>query len=162
MKHVKNLYLAILLCVVATSSMAMHPGDRHERKHEKAKPITITAVYDFSTYPEVYGRFFTSGAFCIYGSATMKVREYNHGCFATSWVELCTEYGTITIKEKLNLKTNCGKWQIICGTGKYENLKGHGTLTRSDCTEVLCGVVREKKDKDHDWDDNYHDGDYMK
>lgn len=159
MKTIKNLVLAFLLCMIAIPSMASNSSTNHDNKYKKqvkytkAKPITITAVYDFSTYPNVWGHFSTTGALCIYGSASARFWDYDRGCFTKGTVELCTEYGTITIKEKINLRTYCGTWEILCGTGKYEGIKGHGTLTRAYCTETLCGVVYLVKDKNNHYGD---------
>jgi hypothetical protein len=171
MKHLKNLFLAFLLCMIAIPSMALTSGDKGDKheKHErytKKKPITITAVYDFSTYPCIWGTFMTSGAFCVNGKAELTAKEYYHGKFAINVVTLCTDKGTITIREKVDLHTYCGYWKVVCGTGCYEDLKGYGTLNRSQCTEVLCGVVYNKIDRDdrdhhdkdnHDSDDHYKD-----
>src|SRR5438045_4900075 len=55
--------LVIMLCVVAFFTMGSVPS----ASATTPTPVTITAVYDFSTFPDVTGTFTTSGALTISG-----------------------------------------------------------------------------------------------
>jgi hypothetical protein len=166
MRHIKNLYVAILLCMIATATIGMKPF----HKHHRAKPVTITAVYDFSTLPNVSGTFTTGGALHIAGTTTMQVHAYDNGTRANCLVVLTTSKGTITIRQQCNLTANYGRWEIVKGTGKYEDLRGHGSLTMPPNTEAMTGAIYEKRDRDdrdrddHDRDDHdrdHHDRDHQ-
>ena len=51
--------------------------------------------------------------------------------------------GTITIRMNCNMTTLNGQWQIIDGTGAYQNLKGGGSLIMpNDTDEILTGTLR--------------------
>jgi len=52
--------------------------------------------------------------------------------------------GSITIRMNCNMVTFNGEWQILEGTGAYQNLKGGGSLVMpNDTDEILTGTVRE-------------------
>ncbi|MDB5285667.1 MAG: hypothetical protein JWR05_616 [Mucilaginibacter sp.] len=147
MRHVKFLSVTIMLSMIAISTMSWKPF----HKHHKVKPVTITAVYDFSTFPNVSGTFTTGGALSISGTSTMNVHPYNNGTKAHCVVILVTSKGTITIHQQCNLAANHGRWEIVKGTGCFEDLKGHGSLTMPPNTEAMTGVIsRNKESEDHD------------
>src|SRR5205814_8301969 len=65
----------------------------------KTTPVTITAVFNFSTFPDVFGTFTTSGALNISGDAEMVVGPNENGKRAHCVVTLSTPEGTITIHQ---------------------------------------------------------------
>src|SRR5205085_7529219 len=71
MRHNKILSAAIALCLVAFFTMGSVPSA--SASPPTPVPVTITAVYDFSTFPNVSGTFTTSGALTISGASTMHV-----------------------------------------------------------------------------------------
>jgi hypothetical protein len=156
MKHIKNLYVAILLCMIAVSTMSMKPSSKH---HHRGRQISITAIYDYSTLPNVSGTFTTGGASSATGTTTMQIHLFDNGTKANCVVVLTTSKGTVTIHQQCNLTANYGKWQIVRGTGEYEDLRGHGTLTMPPNTEAMTGVIYEKHDRD-DRDRDDHDRDH--
>jgi hypothetical protein len=93
-------------------------------------PVTITAVFDFSTFPDVTGTFTTSGALAISGVATMHVELNANGTRAHCVVTLIASEGTIIIHQECQFATDPakGRWEIVSGTGAYENLRGNGPL----------------------------------
>jgi hypothetical protein len=105
--------------------------------------ITITAVYDFSTFPDLAGTFTTSGALSISGSSTMHVGPNTNGVRAHCIVVLVTSDGTITIHQQCEFSTSPakGEWEIVSGTGAYTNLKGNGSLLMPPNTEAMTGVI---------------------
>jgi hypothetical protein len=156
MKQIKNLYVAILLCMIAISTMSLIPYKRH---HHRARAVTITDV-DFAVSPNLYaGTFTTGGALHISGTSTMKVHEYANGTRLKCLLVLTTSKGTITIRQQCNVPANTGRWQIVKGTGRYEDLRGHGSLTMPPNTEAMTGVIYEKRDRDH-YDRDHHDRDH--
>jgi hypothetical protein len=153
MRQIKFLYLAIVLCMIAISTMSFKPYPKH--KHHGAKRITITAVFDFATFPNVVGTFTTGGTSHVSGTATMAVHQYANGTRANCDVVLTTPKGTVSIRQHCNLAANFGTWKIVGATGGYEDLKGHGTLTMPPNTEAMTGVLYQGRDRD-DWHGGKH------
>src|SRR5438477_13214373 len=69
----------------------------HSLKYNYSTPVTITAVFDFSTFPDVFGTFTTSGALNISGDAEMVVGPTENGKSAHCVVTLTALDGQITI-----------------------------------------------------------------
>lgn len=107
------------------------------------KPVTITAVYDFSTFPDVFGSFTATGALDISGKTEMIVGPNQNGVRAHCIVTLTTSQGTITIHQECEFSSPIprGSWQIVAGTGAYANLKGNGSLTMPPDTEAMEGSI---------------------
>src|SRR5678815_5829925 len=78
-------------------------------------PVTITAVFDFSTFPDVFGTFTTSGALNVSGSAEMVVGGNKNGVRAHCIVTLFAPDGTITIYQRCEFSTipPKGQWNVI-------------------------------------------------
>src|SRR5206468_5337886 len=112
-------------------------------RQSSKQPVTITAVYDFSTFPNVLGSFTTSGALNISGSSTMDVGPNENGVRAHCVVVLVANDGTITIHQECEFASNPpkGQWQIVSGTGAYANLKGNGSLLMPPNTEAMTGFI---------------------
>ncbi|HXR84063.1 MAG TPA: hypothetical protein VN722_07130 [Hanamia sp.] len=95
--------------------------------------ITITGVYDFSTFPNTVGTFTTSGALNLSGTSTMLVGPNINGARAHCQITLTPSdgSGSIFIHQEcaFNTPTPQGRWEIVGGTGAYVNLKGNGSLT---------------------------------
>ncbi len=70
MRYNKVFSAAIALCAIAFFTMGSAPS----ASASTPTPVTITAVFDFSTFPNVSGTFTTSGALTITGPATMHVQ----------------------------------------------------------------------------------------
>ena len=117
---------------LVSSSKASPPG-----------PVTITAVFDFSTFPDVLGTFTASGALNISGSAEMVIGFNNNQVRAHCVVVLTTPNGTITIHQECVFATNPprGRWEVVTGTGAYANLRGNGSLLMPPNTEAMEGVI---------------------
>jgi hypothetical protein len=105
--------------------------------------VTITAVYDFSTFPDLSGTFTTTGALTISGASTMHVGPNENGNRAHCVVVLYATDGTITIHQECEFATSPpkGQWEIVSGTGAYANLKGNGSLLMPPNTEAMTGVI---------------------
>ena len=127
--------IALLLIVFFTTSWVT-PTPAHSPER-----ITITAVYDYSTFPHVKGTFTTSGAATISGNSTMDIHPSGDGSKAFCQVLLTASDGTITIYQQCNLTASKGVWEIISGTGAYANVKGYGSLTMPPDTELMTGVI---------------------
>lgn len=150
MKQYKFFSAAIALVLIAflTTSWVSPP-----REH-RSRPVTITAVYDFSTFPNVSGTFTTSGALNISGTSTMEVHPYANGTKAHCVVKLITPDGTITIHQSCVLAAtpSYGRWKIVSGTGDYENLKGSGSLLMPPNTEAMTGVIHKEGEESEEDD----------
>lgn len=106
-------------------------------------PVTITAIFTGGTFPVLTGYFTTSGALDITGDAEMTIGPKADGKVAHCIVELTTPEGNITIRQECEFSTDParGSWQIVEGTGAYENLKGNGSLLMPPNTEAMTGKI---------------------
>jgi hypothetical protein len=141
MRHNKMFSAAIALCVIAFFTTGSVPS----ASASALTPVTITAVYDFSTFPNVTGTFTTSGALTISGASTMQVdlNPFN-GVRAHCVVTLFPSTGgSIIIDQQCQFAspTPKGRWEIVGGTGAYANLNGNGSLTMPPNTEAMTGVI---------------------
>src|SRR5213079_1607889 len=112
--------LVIMLCVVAFFTMGSVPS----ASATTPTPVTITAVFDFSTFPDVTGTFTTTGALTISGPATMHVGLINpSGLVAHCVVTLIAPNGTIIIHQECQFDTSPpkGRWEIASVTGAYSS-----------------------------------------
>ena len=140
MRHNKCFSAAIALCMIAVFTMGWGPSSSASR----ATPVTITAAYDFSTFPDVTGTFTTGGALTISGASTMHLDCIANGTRCHCVVTLIASDGTIIIHQECEFATDParGNWQIVGGTGAYANLKGNGSLLMPGCcTEAMTGVI---------------------
>ena len=129
----------VLIAFLTTSSVSRKPNSKPE-------PVTITAVYNFLTFPNVSGTFTTGGAWSISGTSTMDITPENNNTHADCEVRLYPSGGgSISIHQECNLIAGVGKWKITGGTGIYEDLKGKGILTMPPNTEAMSGVIHWEK-----------------
>jgi hypothetical protein len=138
MKHNKFLSATIALCIIAFFTMGWT-----SLPSSKKTPVTITAVYDFSTFPNVSGTFTTSGSLTLSGTTTMDIGLNHNGKRGHCVVVLVTSDGTITIHQECTFGPPIpkGQWKIVGGTGAYANLRGSGSLTMPPATELMTGVI---------------------
>jgi hypothetical protein len=142
MRHNKIISVAIALCTIAFFTMASVPSV----SASTPTPVTITATYDFSTFPDVTGTFITSGALTISGDTTMHIGPNYNGTRAHCVVTLIASdgTGTIIIHQQCEFATPYpyrGRWEIVSGTGAYANLRGNGSLTMPDDQEAMTGFI---------------------
>jgi hypothetical protein len=138
----KQLKLTLLFTV---ASFILFTGFKRDNpvRYAKRTPVTITGVYDFSTFPNVSGTFTTGGALNISGATTMDVDPIVPGSIFHCVVTLFASDGTITIHQECEFSTSIpkGQWQIVSGTGAYANLKGNGSLLMPPNTEAMEGFI---------------------
>ena len=142
MRHNKILSAAIVLCMVV---FFFTMGSVPSASASTPVPLTITATFDFSNFPNVSGTFITTGALTVSGPATMHVdlNPFN-GVRAHCVVTLIASNGTIVIDQQCQFATSPpkGRWEIVGGTGAYANLNGNGSLTMPPpLTEAMTGVI---------------------
>ena len=141
MQHIKIISAAIALGMIAFFTMGSVPS----ASGSPPAPVTITAVYDFSTFPNVSGTFYTTGALTISGVSTMHVDPNVNGVVAHCVVTLIPSdsSGTIIIDQECQFATSPpkGRWEIVGGTGAYANLNGNGSLTMPPNTEAMTGYI---------------------
>ena len=142
MRHNKILSAAIALCMVAFFTMGSVPS----ASASTPTPVTITAVYDLSTFPNVTGTFTTTGALTISGPAFMHVDflDARQSTAAHCVVTLFPSTGgTIIIDQQCQFASSPpkGRWEIVSGTGPYANLNGNGSLLMPPDTEAMTGVI---------------------
>jgi len=142
MRHNKLFSAAIVLGMIAFFTMGSVPSAW--ASPPTPVPVTITAVFDFSTFPNVSGTFTTSGALTISGASFMHVdlNPFN-GVRAHCVVTLTASNGTIIIDQQCQFATSPpkGRWEIVSGTGAYANLNGNGSLTMPPNTEAMTGFI---------------------
>jgi hypothetical protein len=133
--------VAIAVCVVALFTMGSLPS----ASATTPVPVTITGVFDFSTFPNLSGTFTTTGALTISGPATMHIDPIVPGVVAHCVVTLIpsNNSGTIVIDQECHFSTSppSGRWEIVSGTGAYANLQGNGSLTMPPNTEAMTGFI---------------------
>jgi hypothetical protein len=140
MRHNKTISAAIALCVIAIFTMGSVPS----ASASTPTPVSITAHFDPSTYPDEVGNFTTSGALTISGPATMHVDLNYNGTRAHCVVTLFAPNGTIYIDQQCQFATSPpkGRWEIVGGTDAYANLYGNGSLTMPPpLIEAMTGVI---------------------
>jgi hypothetical protein len=148
MRHNKMFSAAIALCVIAFFTIGSVPC----YSAPIPTPVTITASYDFSTFPYVTGTFTTTGLGGISGSTTMLVGPNVNGIIAHCVVTLMPSTGgSIIIDQQCQFATSMpapyptgqgkGRWEIVSGTGAYANLNGHGPLTMPGNEEAMTGFI---------------------
>ena len=137
----KILSAAIAFCMVAFFTMGSLPSV----SATTPTPVTITGVFDFSTFPNLSGTFTTTGALTISGPATMHIDPLAFGTVAHCVVTLIpsNNSGTIVIDQECQFASSPpkGRWEIVSGTGAYANLQGNGSLTMPPNTEAMTGVI---------------------
>ena len=143
MRHNKILSAAIALCVIAFFTMGSVPSA--SAFPPTPVPVTITATFDFSNFPNVSGTFTTTGALTISGASFMHVdlNPFN-GVRAHCVVTLFPSTGgTIIIDQQCQFASSPpkGRWEIVSGTGAYANLNGNGSLTMPPETEAMTGFI---------------------
>ncbi len=140
MRHNKFFATAIALCVIALFTMGSVPSASASTR----TPVTITGVYDFSTFPDLTGTFTTTGALTISGPTTMHIGLNENGTRAHCVVTLIAPDGVIIIHQECEFATSppAGRWEIVSGTGAYVNLRGNGPLTMPPpTTEAMTGFI---------------------
>jgi hypothetical protein len=139
MRHNKIISAAIALCAIAFFTMGSVPSASASTR----TPVTITATYDFSTFPNVTGTFITTGLNGLSGSTTMHVEPNLNGTIAHCVITLIASNGTIIIDQECQFATSPpkGRWEIVSGTGAYANLNGNGSLTMPDDEEAMTGFI---------------------
>jgi hypothetical protein len=148
MRHNKLFSAAIALAVIAFFTMGSVPS----YSAPTPVPVTITASYDFSTFPYVTGTFTTTGLGGISGSTTMLVGPNVNGIIAHCVVTLMPSTGgSIIIDQECQFATSMpapyptgqgkGRWEIVGGTGAYANLNGNGSLTMPANEEAMTGFI---------------------
>src|SRR5438132_12317124 len=93
MQHIKIISAAIALGMIAFFTMGSVPS----ASASPPTPVTITAVFNFATFPNVTGTFTTSGALTISGPVTMDVYSNVNGVRAHCLVTFIASDGMDTI-----------------------------------------------------------------
>ena len=128
-----------------SSSMVHNTRAANSVKTHTPSFVTITGTFDFSTFPDVFGTFTTSGALTVSGDAEMVIGLNENGARAHCVVTLTASdgSGTITIHQECAFNTPIpqGRWEVVSGTGAYANLKGNGPLTMPANEEAMTGVI---------------------
>ena len=98
---------------------------------------SVTSSDGGSTY---YGPVTATGA--INASGTFVMPAEVHGMALHCIFVLTFPQGTITIRMNCNMVTSNGQWNVLDGTGAYQNLKGGGSLVMpNENDEILTGTV---------------------
>jgi len=156
MKFKSTLMLLLAGAALITTSACKKDGLQSSKDNSvtesyatKKGAVTIIAVFDFSTFPNVSGTFTSTGALQLSGNATMNIGPNKNGIRAHCVVVLTPDdgSGTITIHQECEFAIappypeNRGQWQIVSGTGAYIDLKGNGSLTMPPLTEAMTGTI---------------------
>jgi|GEM_PF-2752002 len=137
--------------VVSNSSDSNATGQTNHANPKPENAVHIVATFDFSTFPNVYGTFTTTGALGDQnGTAFMAIGPLTPtGKVAHCVVVLTFQDGsTISIKQECEFNNaqvypdNKGQWQITGGTGAYAGIKGNGITTMPPLQEDMTGVIQ--------------------
>ena len=107
---------------------------------DRAESIRIYGTYTHAIGSTYYGTVEASGAINATGTYVMPAQLLGNALHCV--FELTFPTGTITIRLNCNMVTLKGQWQILYGSGDYQNLKGGGSLTMPGDDEELIGSVR--------------------
>ena len=137
----RNITFTTILLVLGCFAMGSVPSV----SASTPTPVTITATFDFTNFPNVSGTFTTTGLGGISGPATMHVDFNFNGTRSHCVVTLIPSdnSGTIIIDQECQFATSPakGRWEIVSGTGAYANLNGNGSLTMPPNTEAMTGFI---------------------
>src|SRR6266699_4816307 len=92
----RNITFTTILLVLGCFAMGSVPSV----SASTPTPVTITATFDFTNFPNVSGIFTTTGALTISGPATMHVDFLNASTTAHCVVTLIAPNGTIFIDQQ--------------------------------------------------------------
>ena len=108
---------------------------------DRAAPITFFGSITGGAGTTYTGIVQASGAINATGTFVMPTESLGMALHCIFILTFST--GTITIRMNCNMVTFNGEWQIIEGTGAYQNLKGGGSLVMpNDTDEILTGTLR--------------------
>ncbi len=155
MKKIKSKMLALLMLLTAmimftacekNDFIAPSPDASSSNAltsaNAESAPITIFTSGPFDPVTSTAtGTVEVSGAFNATGTLEMQIEFLGNAIHCN--LVLTLPAGTITIRMNCNGVTFNGVWQILEGTGAYQNLKGNGSLVMpNDLDEILTGTVR--------------------
>ena len=132
---------AIALSLIALFTAGSVPSQAAPKK----APITINSIYTAHPAPTTFtGTFYTHGALEIAGTVTMEVNFISHSAVHCEYTFVPSDgSGTFIIDEECNFTTDPrqGRWEIVGGTGAYENLKGNGSALMPGNQELWEGFI---------------------
>jgi hypothetical protein len=138
-KKLLKLSPAIALCMIAFFTIGS------AQAAPKKAAVTIRSIYVLcpGCYPTFQGTFTISGAFETSGTVTMVVDFNSDRTRAHCLYTFVDGNGTITIREECVFATDPaqGRWEIVSGTGAYENLRGNGSALMPGNQENWEGVI---------------------
>lgn len=144
-KSIISLYtvVAFIMGFFIMSSFKTVPSASASKALSSSQSITIFCSGPFDPVTSTStGTVEVSGAFNATGTYEMQIAFLGNATHCNLVLTLPAA-GTITIRMNCNLVTFNGVWQIIEGTGAYQNLKGNGSLVMpNDFDEILTGTVR--------------------
>src|SRR5438128_748463 len=107
MRRIK-FFSAVFFALAAITLISITGFTNHRQFIAKGKstPVSITAVFDFSTFPDVLGTFTASGALNLSGDAEMVVGLNENGKRGHCVVTLTTSNGTLTIHQECQFGSN--------------------------------------------------------
>ena len=128
---------AIALCIIAFFTIGS------AQAAPKKTPVYINSTFTAGAYPTFTGTFTITGAFEESGTVTMVVDFNINGTRAHCFYTFVGENGTITAREECTYATDPaqGRWEIVSGTGAYENLRGNGSSLMPPHHENWQGVI---------------------
>lgn len=140
--------IGVLTLFLSSSFIPVSSVSSHKPTHAKglsdAAPVTIHAKItgveeDGTTYT---GAVEVSGG--ITGSGTFEMPTKALGMALHCILVVDLPDGDITFRLNCSMKTLNGHWQVVDGTGAYEELKGQGSLVMINnlTEEVMTGTIR--------------------
>ena len=111
------------------------------KKDNDGVATTITGTNLNSPKPgTLTGTFTVTGAFKTSGTHVMVVQPVGKDSIHCTWTMTAKE-GTFIMIQNCSLTDMTGSWYILSGTGRYEDMRGKGTLIMMFPPNVPPGVL---------------------
>lgn len=135
MKQKKIFSIAVTFLLIAFLTTSWVSSTQAQKPTE----VSITVPFKFTSgaFPNFTfdGPFTISGAIEASGNARMDASLNANGMvYHCTWTLTDASGGTITLHEQCEMGSNPvkGRWEIVSGTGKYENIRGNGSALMPD------------------------------
>lgn len=111
------------------------------KKNNDGVATTITGTNLNSPKPgTLTGTFTVTGGFNTSGTHVMNIQKVGKDSIHCTWT-MTAPNGTFIMIQDCSLTTMTGIWHILSGAGRYEDLRGNGTLIMKFPPDVPAGVI---------------------
>ena len=138
------IYLSVMIFSMAafvSMSSFKFVNESAPLSYDQKQPVTFHTTATGGEGNTFTGIVTATGGINAAGTYVMTVEFLGMALHCTLYLQFPN--GTITIRMNCNMVTFNGRWQVLSGTGAYQNLKGNGSLIMpDDIHEVLTGHIK--------------------